>query len=257
MLIAWLIVTSSFGRVLTAIREDERAIEVFGYQATHYKLAIWVISAMMAGLAGGLFSSWTSFIDPNSFILLESVLLVSIVILGGLATIWGFPPRGDDLRAARRGNAILAIPAHRSSSAKPGKSYWASSSCCSCSSGRRAWLGGTGCERARKEPRRAHCPGDARNLQALRRGQGCGPAFHGHKPKGHNQHCRTQRLGEINPREPAQRRTPSRWRLGRHRRRWPQGRQGPTRTPGMASPAPFKRSDSSIRSASGTTSWSS
>ena len=89
MLAAWFIVTSSFGRVLTAIREDERAIEVFGYQATRYKLAVWVISAMMAGLAGSLFSSWTSFIDPNSFILLESVLLVSIVILGGLATIWG------------------------------------------------------------------------------------------------------------------------------------------------------------------------
>ena len=64
-------------------------LEVFGYQATHYKLAIWVVSAMMAGLAGGLFSSWTSFIDPNSFILLESILLVSIVILGGLASIWG------------------------------------------------------------------------------------------------------------------------------------------------------------------------
>ena len=89
MLISWLIVTSSFGRVLTAIREDEQAIEVFGYRATHYKLAVWVISAMMAGLAGGLFSSWTSFIDPFSFILLESILLVSIVILGGLASIWG------------------------------------------------------------------------------------------------------------------------------------------------------------------------
>ena len=89
VLVSWLIVTSSFGRVLTAIREDEQAIEVFGYRATHYKLAIWVVSAMMAGLAGGLFSSWTSFIDPFSFILLESVLLVSIVILGGLATIWG------------------------------------------------------------------------------------------------------------------------------------------------------------------------
>ena len=89
MLVAWLIVTSSFGRVLTAIREDEQAIEVFGYRATHYKLAVWVISAMMAGLAGGLFSSWTTFIDPNSFILLESILLVAIVILGGLATIWG------------------------------------------------------------------------------------------------------------------------------------------------------------------------
>ena len=89
ILISWFIVTSSFGRVLTAIREDEQATEVFGYQVTHYKLAIWVISAMMAGLAGGLFGSWTTFVDPNSFILLESILLVSIVILGGLATIWG------------------------------------------------------------------------------------------------------------------------------------------------------------------------
>ena len=88
-LISWFIVTSSFGRVLTAIREDERAAEVFGYQVTHYKLAVWVLSAMMAAAAGGLFASWTTFIDPNSFILLESILLVSIVILGGLATIWG------------------------------------------------------------------------------------------------------------------------------------------------------------------------
>ena len=89
ILVSWFLVTSSFGRVLTAIREDEQAIGVFGYQVTHYKLAVWVISAMMAGLAGGLFASWTTFIDPNSFILLESILLVSIVILGGLATIWG------------------------------------------------------------------------------------------------------------------------------------------------------------------------
>ena len=89
VLISWFIVSSSFGRVLTAIREDEQATEVFGYQVTHYKLAIWVISAMMAGLAGGLFGSWTTFIDPNSFVLLESILLVSIVILGGLASIRG------------------------------------------------------------------------------------------------------------------------------------------------------------------------
>ena len=89
MALAWSIVTSSFGRVLTAIREDEQAIEVFGYRSTHYKLAVWVISAMLAGMAGGLFSSWATFIDPNSFILLESILLVAIVILGGLATIWG------------------------------------------------------------------------------------------------------------------------------------------------------------------------
>ena len=89
VLACWFIVTSSFGRVLAAIREDEEAIAVFGYRVVHYKLAIWVISAMMAGLAGGLFASWTTFIDPNSFILLESILLVSIVIMGGLSSIWG------------------------------------------------------------------------------------------------------------------------------------------------------------------------
>ena len=89
VLLSWFIVSSSFGRVLTAIREDEEAIAVFGYRTTHYKLAVWTISAMMAGLSGGLFASWTTFVDPNSFILLESMLLVAIVILGGLATIWG------------------------------------------------------------------------------------------------------------------------------------------------------------------------
>ncbi len=88
-LVSWLVVTSSFGRVLLAIREDEHATEVFGYRVSRYKFVIWVISAMMAGVAGGLFSSWARFVDPYSFVLLESILLVSVVILGGLATIWG------------------------------------------------------------------------------------------------------------------------------------------------------------------------
>ena len=88
-LVSWLIVHSSFGRVLMAIREDEQAIEVFGYRASMFKLTIWVISAMMAALAGGLIASEQTFIDPNSFLLLESIFLVCIVILGGLGTLWG------------------------------------------------------------------------------------------------------------------------------------------------------------------------
>ena len=86
---SWLIVSSSFGRVLMAIREDEEAIEVFEYRASLFKLAIWVISAMMAALAGALTASEQTFIDPQSFVLLESILMVSIVILGGLASLWG------------------------------------------------------------------------------------------------------------------------------------------------------------------------
>ncbi len=88
-LASWLIVHSSFGRVLMAIREDERAIEVFGYRASAFKLTIWVISGMMAALAGGLTASEQTFIDPQSFLLLESILMVCIVIMGGLGTLWG------------------------------------------------------------------------------------------------------------------------------------------------------------------------
>ena len=88
-LISWLIVRSSFGRVLMAIREDEQAIEVFGYKARDWKWTIWIISAMMAALAGGITASEQTFIDPMSFLLLESILLVCIVILGGLGTLWG------------------------------------------------------------------------------------------------------------------------------------------------------------------------
>ena len=87
--ICWLIVNSSFGRVLTAIREDEQAIEVFGYKATYYKLAVWVISAMIAALAGALIAGLIEFIEPPSFTLLDSILIVSIVIIGGLASLWG------------------------------------------------------------------------------------------------------------------------------------------------------------------------
>jgi branched-chain amino acid transport system permease protein len=88
-LISWLIVRSSFGRVLMAIREDEAAIEVFGYKAKYFKLTIWVISAMMAALAGALFASDSQYIGPESFVLLQSILFVSVVILGGLASLWG------------------------------------------------------------------------------------------------------------------------------------------------------------------------
>lgn len=80
-----LITNSSFGRVLKAIREDEQAISVFGYNTKWYKLTIFVISAMMASVAGSLFASYITFIDPSTFNLHESIFILSIIILGGLA----------------------------------------------------------------------------------------------------------------------------------------------------------------------------
>ena len=76
---------SSFGRVLKAIREDEKAIQVFGYRVLWYKLAIFVVSAGMAAVAGSLFASYITFIDPSSFTLTESIFILAVVILGGMA----------------------------------------------------------------------------------------------------------------------------------------------------------------------------
>ncbi len=79
------ITKSSFGRVLKSIREDEQTIKTFGYNTLWYKLAIFVIGAMMASVAGSLFASYITFIDPSSFTLTESIFILAIIILGGLA----------------------------------------------------------------------------------------------------------------------------------------------------------------------------
>jgi len=85
-LICEFIAASSFGRVLKAIREDEEAIRVFGYKTHLYKLAIFVIGAVMAGVAGALFASYITFIDPSTFSLNESIFILAIIIMGGLAS---------------------------------------------------------------------------------------------------------------------------------------------------------------------------
>ena len=80
---------SSFGRALKAIREDEQAISVFGYNTHHFKLAIFVIGAGLAAIAGSLFAAYITFIDPTTFHVNESVFLWSIIILGGLGNLRG------------------------------------------------------------------------------------------------------------------------------------------------------------------------
>jgi branched-chain amino acid transport system permease protein len=83
------IVNSSFGRALKAIREDELATKVFGYNTLYFKLVIFVIAAAFAALAGGLYASYISFIDPYTFVVNESIFLLAVIILGGLANLRG------------------------------------------------------------------------------------------------------------------------------------------------------------------------
>lgn len=80
---------SSYGRVLRAIREDEQALEMFGTRAYWFKLSIYMFSAACASVAGSLFASYISYIDPFSFTINESIFLLTLIILGGLASLRG------------------------------------------------------------------------------------------------------------------------------------------------------------------------
>jgi branched-chain amino acid transport system permease protein len=80
---------SRVGRAWVAIREDEIAARLSGIPVRHYKLLAFTLSAAFAGLAGGLFAQWEQFVTPESFVFWESILVVSIVVLGGMGSIPG------------------------------------------------------------------------------------------------------------------------------------------------------------------------
>jgi branched-chain amino acid transport system permease protein len=87
--VSWFIAESSFGRILKAIREDEKAIQVFGYKTLNYKLTIFVIGAMLAALAGSLYAGYITYIDPSTFTVNGSIFIIAVIILGGLASLRG------------------------------------------------------------------------------------------------------------------------------------------------------------------------
>jgi branched-chain amino acid transport system permease protein len=83
------IVYSPFGRVVQSIRDDEIAAEALGKDTRKVKIIIFMIGAFFAGIAGSLYASYITFIDPSSFTVMESILIVLMVLLGGIGTIEG------------------------------------------------------------------------------------------------------------------------------------------------------------------------
>lgn len=83
------ILSSTFGRILIGIRENEARAELLGYNAPAYKTAIFTISASMAGLAGCLFANWAEIVTPGVFSLGQSAEVIIWTIVGGLGTLVG------------------------------------------------------------------------------------------------------------------------------------------------------------------------
>lgn len=83
-----LLLTTVFGRVIVALRENELRAELLGYDTRLYKLGIFTIAGGLAGLAGVLFANCV-FVSPNMFSLTTSSQLLVWVIVGGLGTLFG------------------------------------------------------------------------------------------------------------------------------------------------------------------------
>jgi branched-chain amino acid transport system permease protein len=84
-----LLLVTHFGRVLVGIRENERRIDLLGYDSRRYKLAAFVLAAGIAALSGVLYAVWGNFVAPEMFNLNQAAQVVIWVIVGGKSTLIG------------------------------------------------------------------------------------------------------------------------------------------------------------------------
>lgn len=92
MALVWFVLNnlmkSPFGRMLKALSEDEVYTGSLGKNVAQAKVVSFVISGMLASIAGVLYAYYISYIDPTSFTLDESIFILSIVIIGGMQKLW-------------------------------------------------------------------------------------------------------------------------------------------------------------------------
>ncbi|MDQ3775585.1 MAG: branched-chain amino acid ABC transporter permease [Pseudomonadota bacterium] len=80
---------SPFGRLLHSIREDESLAQSCGRSTGVAKLKVFAISAGVAAAAGAIYAHYIGYIDPSSFTVMESILVLAMVIIGGADSRWG------------------------------------------------------------------------------------------------------------------------------------------------------------------------
>jgi branched-chain amino acid transport system permease protein len=88
-LVIWRLSHSPYGRALQAIRDNELAAQALGKNVNRFKRSAFALAGMLAAAAGVLFAGYTSYIDPTSFTLDESVFILCVVIIGGAGNLRG------------------------------------------------------------------------------------------------------------------------------------------------------------------------
>ncbi len=83
------LVTSTYGTGFVAVRDNEIAAEAMGINTTRYKVVAFVTGAFFAGIAGGLYGHFITYINPSQFSFIRSIEIVVMVIIGGMGSIPG------------------------------------------------------------------------------------------------------------------------------------------------------------------------
>ena len=89
--LGWRIVHSPFGRVLVSIRDNPSRARALGYDVERYKLIAFVLSAGLAGIAGGVFAISHGFVSLQELDWTTSGKVVLMTVIGGMGTLWGGP----------------------------------------------------------------------------------------------------------------------------------------------------------------------
>lgn len=91
-LVIWLVrrsMAGPFGRAVRAMRDDEEACAALGRSLFAMKVVIFAVGCGAAGLAGGMYAYYFQYISPEQFSIAQSATILTMVVLGGIGTIWG------------------------------------------------------------------------------------------------------------------------------------------------------------------------
>jgi branched-chain amino acid transport system permease protein len=86
--IRWL-TQGPYGRMMAAMRDDEMAFGMLGREAMWVKVSVFAIGSGLAGVAGALYAHYFRFLEPDQFGLLQASAMLTMVVVGGMRTIWG------------------------------------------------------------------------------------------------------------------------------------------------------------------------
>lgn len=83
------LLASSYGLLLKAVREDELAPQALGKNVVALKIQAFVLAGAVAGLSGSLYAHYVTFVSPESFDVHASIFILTMVLIGGMGTLWG------------------------------------------------------------------------------------------------------------------------------------------------------------------------